>query len=91
VVHEVGEIQLEPVARFHANERTEAIDVLGLAVGRETHHLELVAVLGEAEVLRDRRVQEPHRVREFDPVADRDGVGASDAPHRADEIAEPVN
>ena len=37
---------------------------LGVAVRREAHHLALVAVLREAEPLRDRRVEDPERVRE---------------------------
>ena len=48
---------------------------LGVAVGREAHHLSLVAVVREAEPLGDRGVEDPERVREehaarhLDPVS----------------------
>ena len=62
-----------------------------LAVGRQAHHLVFVAVLREAEELRERGVEQAERVRELDAAADVDVVAAADAPHDAAEVAEPVD
>ena len=63
VVPEVVEAELvaEAVA---PDDPAEDVQVLRLPVGGEAHHLVLVAVLGEAEVLRDGRVEDAERVRE---------------------------
>ena len=90
VVHEVVELELEPVAvELHelAHLREEA---LGVAVGREAHHLALVAVLREAEPLRDGRVEDPERVREEHAVEHLEPVAAAVAEHRRGEVAEAV-
>ena len=69
VVPEV--VQVELVAEAVApDDPAELVQVARLAVGGEAHHLVLVAVLGEAEVLRDGRVVDAEGVRERDLPAD---------------------
>ena len=64
VVHEEVELELEAVAVELHELAHLGQEALGVAVRREAHHLALVAVLREAEPLRDRRVEDPERVRE---------------------------
>ena len=90
VVHEEVELELEAVAvELHelAHLRQEA---LGVAVRREAHHLALVAVLREAEPLRDGRVEDPERVREEHALEHLEPVAAAVAEHRRREVAEAV-
>jgi hypothetical protein len=67
-----------------------AID-LRIAVRREPHHLPLVAVLREAEPLRERRVVDPERMRERDAVEHLERVPAAVREQRGCEVAEPVH
>ena len=73
------------------DELADLVDAGRLAVGRQPHHLELVAVVEEPEVLRDGRVEHPQRVREVDPVEHLDVVPAPDGLRGRDEVAEPVD
>ena len=90
VVPEVVEAELvaEAVA---PDDPAEDVQVLRLAVGGEAHHLVLVAVLGEAEVLRDGRVEDAEGVRERNLPGDLEVVSLPDAPHRAHHVAEAVD
>ncbi len=58
-VAEVRQVEFEAAVVVKPNELAQLVGLAGLAVRRQTHHLELVAVLGEAEVLRDGEVQDP--------------------------------
>ena len=90
VVPEVVEAELvaEAVA---PDDPAEDVQVLRLPVGGEAHHLVLVAVLREAEVLRDGRVEDAEGVGERNLPADLEVVTLPDAPHRAHHVAEPVD
>ena len=88
---EVREIELEAAGVADAHERADLAREAGLAVRREAHHLELVSVLGKAEVLRDGEIQHAERMREIDASADADPRAVEDAPRRADEVAESVD
>ena len=91
VVDEVVEVELEQVAvRAHEPAHRRRVRVR-VAVGREAHHLALVAVLREAEPLRDRGVEDPERVREEHAVEDLDPVAAPVRQHRRCEVAEAVD
>ena len=63
-VPEVRQVQLEAAVVLQLDERLDLADVARLAVRREAHHLELVAVVGKAEVLRDGEVEQAERVGE---------------------------
>ena len=90
-VSEVREIQLEAPLVLQLDQRLDLANVARLAVRRKAHHLELVAVIGEAEVLRHSEVKQAERVgEEHVPVDGQAGAGHA-APRRADEIAEAVN
>ena len=91
VVPEVGEIEPEPAARREPDERTHGADVVGSAVRRESHHLVLVAVSREPEVLGDRQIQETERVREVDALQHVEPVAAPDCERRAHEVPEAVD
>ena len=90
VVREVVEVQLEELAvQLHEVAHLRAVHVR-LAVRREPHHLPLVAVLREAEPLRDGRVVDAERVRERDTVEHLQPVAATDRDERRREVAEAV-
>src|SRR5262245_62018352 len=61
---EVRKIELEPAVALQVHQRLDVANKARLAVRREAHDLELVAVLGEPEVLRDREIKQSKRVRE---------------------------
>src|SRR5436305_12300369 len=86
VVREVIEVEREerPV---EADEPPELVDVRTLAVRSEPHHLAFVAVVREAEPLRDRRVEEPERVREEHAAEHLELVTAAVREHRRREVA----
>src|SRR5215471_7293110 len=73
------------------NDATDLIEKPPLAVRRKPHHLVLVAILGESEELRERRVEQAQRMRELDRAPDLNLVAAPDTPHDAAEVAEPVD
>src|SRR5262249_51135740 len=56
---EILEAKTEEAVGLEAHELAHRFHVAWRPVGREPHHLELVAVAPEAEVLRDRRVEQP--------------------------------
>jgi hypothetical protein len=63
----------------------------GFAERGQTHHLVLVAELGESKELRKGGVKEPEGVREMHTAADFKMIGAADTPHQAAKIAEAVD
>src|SRR5688500_3136853 len=65
--------------------------MLWLPVRSEAHHLELIAVVLEAEVLRHGRVHQAEGVWKIDLVEQVQLVAASNRHRRADEIAEPID
>ena len=90
VVREVVEVQLEEVRRLHELAHLLAVDV-GVAVRGEAHHLALVAVLREAQPLRDGRVEDAERVREEHAVEHVEVVAVAEREHRRGEVAEAVH
>ncbi len=64
---------------------------LRVAVRREAHHLPLVSVVREAEVLGQRGVEHPERVREEDAVEHLDRAAAADRGEGRAEVAEAVD
>ena len=62
-----------------------------LAVGGEAHDLVLIAIVGKAQELRHRLVEEAERVGKEDAAADVDPGAAAGAPHGAGEVAEAVD
>src|SRR4029077_11138181 len=85
------EIEREPPIALQVDERLDLADVTRLAVRGKAHDLELVAVLREAEILRDREIQQAERVRKEHATIDLQCGSADTSPRRADEIAEAVN
>mgnify|MGYP003694491467 CR=1 FL=1 len=67
------------------------IDETRLAIGRQSHHFALVAVMGKPEKLGRGRVNNPERVRIFDLTQDLDRVPCSGRPHRGNKVAETVD
>src|SRR5262249_24481290 len=60
-------------------------------VRRESHDLVLVAVMREAEILRERLVEDAERMRKRHAAADIDVAAAPQPPGRGGEIARPVD
>src|SRR5205809_715890 len=69
----------------------ELVQNLRLAVWREPHHLVLVAVLQETEVLGHRGVEDANRVREADLAQRLDRRALPHTPHCTHEVAESVD
>src|SRR5262249_7937085 len=83
--------ELEASAVGRPDDLPQLVHVGRLAVGREPHHLPLLAVLVEAEELRDGRVEEARRVRELDAIEDLEVEAPAYWGHRRDEVAEAVD
>ncbi len=90
VVQEVVEPQLEEVA-FRADDPAHLVEEARGAVRGQAHHLALVAVLGEAEPLGDRGVEDPERVREEHSLEDPERRSTALGQHRAGEVTEAVH
>src|SRR5205823_1035870 len=90
-VAEVRQVELEPAARLEVDQGFDLTHVTRFAVRREAHDLEFVAVVREAEILREREIQQPERVRKVHALADMEAGALDLSPRRADEIAEAVN
>ena len=88
---EVVEVELERAVALDADELVHRVQVFRRAVGRKPHDLALVAVLGEAEPLADRRVEDAERVREVDLAGDVELVALARAPHGRDEVARAID
>src|SRR5581483_11822632 len=73
----VSEIETERFALPRHDHFAQGIDLGRLPVRREPHDLVFVAVMREAEVLRERLVEDPERMREVHLVLDRDGAAAA--------------
>ena len=85
-------VQIEPaLAPLGANHLPYSIRETRLAIGGETHHFVFVAVLGKAEELRERRVEDAEGVRKQDRALDLDPIALAEAPHDAAEVAETVD
>ena len=63
----------------------------GCAVRREPHHLVLVAIVGKAEILGQRLIEDAERMREIDAAVDTDVAALARSPGGAGEIAEAVD
>jgi hypothetical protein len=90
-VPEVLQRQRKAAARRERHEAREAIGVTGGAVRRQPHDLVLVAVVREAQVLRERQVEQAERVREEHAVTHVERRAPSVPDRRADEVAKPVD
>src|SRR5688500_3922610 len=90
-MHEVVEVELERPIALDAHDVPEGIDKSGLTVTREAHDLALVAVRGKSQPLRDHRVEEAERMREMNRILHGHLIGDAPAPHRADEVAHPID
>jgi hypothetical protein len=64
VVREVLHVHLEAAVFLEVDDLPDLVVVLGFAVRRQPHHLILGAVDLEAEIVRERAVEQPQRVRE---------------------------
>ena len=90
-VTEARQVELERPIVADVNERSDLPRIPRLAVRREPHHFEFVAVLGKAEVLRDGQVQHAERVGKKHTPVDGDPCPVEHAPRGADEVAESVD
>ncbi len=90
-VLEVRQVELEPPTRQQPHQFLDLVDERRLAVWGEAHDLELVTVLVEPEILGDRQVKQPERMRKVCPLNHVQRRTAPDRPRCAHEIAEPVD
>jgi hypothetical protein len=89
-MNEVVEVEADLIA-FDAHDVADQSGKARFAVRRQTHHLVFVAVLREAEQLRERRVEQAKRMREADAAADVDPTSPPHAPHDAAEVAKAID
>src|SRR5947209_2540107 len=66
------------------------LQLFGLSIRSQAHHLVLIAEFLEAEVLRHRCVRQPYRMGESHGARDLHAACFTDTPHGACEIAKPV-
>ena len=93
VVNEVMEAETKRGiirAPVRAHNVSENIELLGLPVGGETHHLVLVAEFQEAEILCQRRVIQPERMRKRHGTLNFHARPCARPPHCAGEITQSV-
>ena len=88
---EIGEIELVCPVGLKPHDLAHGIHERRLAVGRKAHDLVLVAIVGKAQILRQRLVEDAERMRKIHPPVDGDVLALADAPGGAGEIAEPVD
>ena len=90
MVPKVVHVQFEIQPATGADHALEHIAVDRFAVRRQPHHLVLVPVLGEAEVLGHRRVIQAQGVREQHPAPDLYVAFGGRTPQHAGEVPQPV-
>ena len=90
-VAEIAQIEGEAAVVLEPDDLLHLLDVARLAIGREAHHLVLVAVVREADELRHRLVEDAQRMREVDAAVDRDLAALAQTPGRRGKIAEAVH
>ena len=89
MVPEIFQIELVSVPQMH--DLAHLTHKCRLAVGREPHDLVLVAVMGKAEVLGERLVEDAERVRKEDTPLNPDVGALPHAPGGAAEISKTVD
>src|SRR5580693_6954782 len=73
-------IEGKPTIVFEVDDLAHLRQTSRSAIGGEPHHFVFVAVIGEAEELRQRLVEDPKRVGEKDPFFEGDRAAAADPP-----------
>ena len=91
VMDEPVQVQLEGAVALEPHDPPQAVEVARPSVRCQPHDLALVAVTREAQPLSNRRVKDAEGVREVDAAGHADAVVATDAPHRADEVAHAID
>src|SRR5262245_16267523 len=84
-------VQPEGPIRQKAYQLAHVPEVGRFAVWSESHHLVFVAVVRETEILRERLVEYPERVRKIDPSCDRKIRPCSKTPGRAGKISKAID
>ena len=92
MVAKILEVELEGAVGQERHDLAHGIEVRRLAIRRKPHHLVFVAIMGKAEILRQRLVEDAERMRKIHAaVLPRDRSPLPDAPSRTGEIAEAVD
>ena len=87
----IGEIELVSPIRLKPHDLAHGIHECRLPIGRQAHDLVLVTVVGEAQILGQRLVEDPKRMREIHPPVDGDGFSPADTPCSAGEVADTID
>ena len=91
VVAEVGEVEFVAATGLQANNFTHGADELWLSVRSKPHNLVLIAIVREAQILRQRLVEDAERMGEEDVAVNPDVVAVTDPPSSASEITKTIN
>src|SRR6185503_262656 len=78
-VREVRQVEAKLPASVNVHELAQLVGEARFTVRRESHHLELVAVLRESKKLGDRQVQQPERMWKEDAILYREARTTRDA------------
>src|SRR6202030_2085345 len=81
----VGPVWLEPHNFAHR------IHERGLAIGCEPHNFVLVAIVREAQILRQRLIEDAQRMRKISPPVDRNVLALPDSPRSASKVPKSVD
>ena len=90
LVREIFEAQPERKRPIRTHDAAKFFEKFRLAVCRKPHHLVFVAKFPEAEILRQRRVIHPERVRKSNLAKDSHPRALAKGPHRTRKIAESI-
>ena len=91
VVPEEAQLEGEAPIVIERHDLSQLVQKSRLPIGRQPHDLVLVTVVGKAQILGHRLVEDAKRVRKVDPPFDVDRVVATHAPSGTGEIAKTVD
>src|SRR6516165_1076795 len=86
-----GEPEIHPAAIGPEHDLAKLVEELRLAIRSKPHDLVFIPVLEKAEELRERGVKNAERMGKNGRPHRLDSVTASNSPHRAGKVAEPVD
>src|SRR5580704_6611329 len=89
MMREVIEAQPKSVP-IGTHDIAKRFELFRLAIGREAHHLVLIAEFQKAQILRDGTIEEAQRMRKRDRAVDLHAAAFAGAPHRAREIPKAI-
>ena len=88
---EIGEVERVRPVWMKSHDLTHGVHGVRLPVRGKAHDLVLVAIMGKAEILRQRLIKDAKRMRKIDAAIDADVFALASSPGGAGEIAKAVD